>query len=160
MVCLHSTIKIKFHEESIKTCEKTIERIQLLQDIFIQDNVFSASATNNVNDQLQSMIAKLSERINNLNFAQAQKRNHSPHVRKKWYDRQGFQNPFKTRYNSQPPKRQQNFRKQTERCQLCYCYGHVVKNCFKWQRANAMQKQQHNKYRRDNNRSNADNLNY
>lgn len=74
IACLPSTIRIKLQEESSKTYEKELERAQVLQEIFIQDNDFLVSDNNNVNDQLQSKIADLSGSINNLNFEQAVKK--------------------------------------------------------------------------------------
>lgn len=162
LACLPSTIKVKLQEEGIISYTKAIDRAQTLQDIFIQDNVLSANASCNASDTLQSQIAELSERINNLNFAQpAQKKDESPHVRqKRFHNKQNFRQNFKTRYSSQSSHRQPKFRNQTERCQLCFRYGHIAKNCFKWQRASTRHPQQQSRYHKNNDNTNTSDLNY
>lgn len=160
--CLPSSIRRKLLEEDVKTYPKAVERAQVLQDIFVQDNVFTTSDSFQATEQLQSKIAELTEKINNLNFAQpvSQKKNDSSPVReKKHHDRQNYQENYKTRHNFQPYQRRRFPQKQTERCQLCFRYGHSAKHCFKWQRANTKLDQQDTRYKRNYSDTNYKNLN-
>lgn len=151
LACLPSAIKIKIQEENIKDYEKAVERAQTLQDIFSQDQILTNSTNSTsyqATDDIQTKLLELSEKINTLSFSNTSSQEHKqlPEVSQQVHRKsQEFKKNYKARNTYHAPPRYQNFqRNNNTRCQLCFRFGHVATNCFKWQRASTRQSQQQN----------------
>lgn len=153
VACLPSNIRVKLQEEDIKTFDKAVDRAQILQDIFVQEQILIQPATHSI-DSVQEQLTKLTEKINYLTLSDknksVEKSPESFHERSR--PRKDYlQSNFKSRSTFNSGNRFRRQQNETIRCQLCHRRNHTADTCFKWQRFNR-QNQRNLNYREDDNR--------
>lgn len=69
VACLPSNIRVKLQEEGIKDFDKAVDRAQVLQDIFVQEQILISNPICETMDSVQQQLNMLTEKINYLTFS-------------------------------------------------------------------------------------------